>query len=124
MQRTYILFLAAVATLAGCAGAPETPATDMSMGSGRHLVYRDASGTPIRQFSYPQAWHCRRVEAMAGRAARCQPEPVGGMEAQALLRYDPPGILVEGRYADLARCRADTRTMSSGVQLVNACSPI
>ena len=32
------------------------------------------------------------------------------------------GILVQGHYADLARCRADTSTMSPGVELINPCT--
>jgi hypothetical protein len=38
------------------------------------------------------------------------------------LRYNPPGVLVQGHYADMARCKADTSTMSAGVQLVQGCT--
>jgi hypothetical protein len=85
-------------------------------------VYRDASGNVIRQFTYPDDAFCRRVEAIAGRGARCQSTPAPGFGAQATLRYSPPGVLVQGHYADIARCRADTSTMSAGVELINACA--
>jgi len=106
---------AAIAVLAGCATAPSGP-------PGKHLVYRDANGQAIRQFDYPDDAFCRRVEALAGRAARCQAEPAVGMQARATLRYSPPGVLVQGHYADMARCRADTTTMSAGVELINPCT--
>ena len=112
--------LAMVAVLAaGCATqnrAPEGP-------GGRHLVYRDASGNPIRQFDYPDDAFCRKVEALAGRSARCQATPAEGMQAKATLRYNPPGVLVEGHYVDMNRCRTDNNVMSAGVQLVSPCSP-
>jgi hypothetical protein len=115
---TRLSILAAVAMLAaGCA----TQTTDTAV-PGKHLVYRDNAGNPIRQFDYPDDGFCRRVEALAGRGARCQATPAAGMQARATLRYNPPGVLVEGHYADMARCRADTSTMSAGVQLVNPCT--
>jgi hypothetical protein len=110
---------AAAVLLAGCATQPDVPAGP----PGKHLVYRDSGGSVIRQFDYPDDAFCRRVEALAGRGARCQAEPAQGLGAQATLRYNPPGILVQGHYADLARCRADTSTMSAGVQLINPCAP-
>jgi hypothetical protein len=110
--------VAAVAVLAGCASQTTAPAGP----PGKHLVYRDSSGNVIRQFDYPDDAFCRRVENLAGRAARCQPEPAAGMQARATLRYNPPGILVQGHYADMARCRADTSSMSPGVELINACT--
>jgi hypothetical protein len=112
------LFILGAVALAGCAtqtGAPDGPA-------GRYLVYRDGSGNLVRQFDYPDDAFCRRVQAMAGRGARCEAAPATGMGARATLRYSPPGVLVEGHYADMARCRADTSTMSSGVQLINGCT--
>ena len=113
--RLFVL-TAATAILAGCAsGPPPGP-------PGRHLVYRDSSGNAIRQFDYPDDAFCRRVESAAGRAARCQPEGAAGLSAHATLRYNPPGVLVQGHYADMARCHADTGTMSSGVELVQACA--
>lgn len=116
---TRLSILAAVAVLAaGCATqntAPDGP-------SGRHLVYRDAAGNVVRQFDYPDDSFCRRVEAMAGRGARCQAAPAAGFQAHATLRYNPPGVLVQGHYSDMARCRTDTSVMSAGVQLINACA--
>lgn len=110
--------LAAV-LLAGCAS---NPGSTLPASVGKHLVYRDTSGHVIRQFDYPDDAFCRRVEAAAGRGARCQETPAPGLTARATLRYSPPGILVEGHYADLARCRQDTSTMSPGVELINACA--
>ncbi len=115
---TIRLFLlsAAAAVLAGCASQPQ------NVTPGKYLVYRDSAGNVIRQFDYPDDAFCRRVESMAGRGARCQAEPAAGFGAQATLRYNPPGVVVQGHYADMARCRADTATMSAGVQMVNPCS--
>lgn len=109
------LLSAAAAILAGCATQPSGP-------PGKHLVYRDSSGNVVRQFDYPDDALCRRVEAMAGRSARCQAEPATGFQAQATLRYTPPGVLVQGHYANMERCRSDTNVMSPGVQLVEGCS--
>ncbi|HET8747073.1 MAG TPA: hypothetical protein VFM98_15845 [Ramlibacter sp.] len=115
---TRLSVVAAVALLAGCATQ-----SGLAPGGGKHLVYRDNAGNVIRQFDYPDDAFCRRVEALAGRAARCQPTPAAGFQAQATLRYSPPGVLVQGHYADMARCRADTGTMSAGVELINGCTP-
>jgi len=112
------LSVVAAVVLAGCASQTAT----MAPGAGKHLVYRDTSGNAIRQFDYPDDAFCRRVEAMAGRAARCQQTPAAGLQAQATLRYSPPGVLVQGHYADMARCRADTGAMSAGVELINPCT--
>jgi hypothetical protein len=119
LNKPLFLLAAVAALLAGCASAPTGPGA--SVPPGKHLVYRDGSGNVIRQFDYPDDAFCRRVEQMAGRGARCQAESAAGMQAQATLRYNPPGIIVHGHYADMARCRADTSTMSPGVQLVDAC---
>jgi hypothetical protein len=110
------ILAAALAILAGCASTPDNGP------SGKHLVYRDGNGQVIRQFDYPDDGFCRRVQAMAGRGARCQVESASGMQARATLRYNPPGILVQGHYSDLARCRADTGSMSPGVELINPCT--
>jgi hypothetical protein len=118
ITRLFLLSTAAAAVLAGCATQPDVPAGP----PGKHLVYRDSSGNVVRQFDYPDDAFCRRVEAMAGRGARCQAEPAAGLQAQATLRYNPPGILVRGHYANMERCRADTNTMSAGVQLVDGCA--
>jgi hypothetical protein len=112
---TRLSIVAAIAVLAGCASQGSTTS------AGKHLVYRDASGNIIRQFDYPDDAFCRKVESMAGRGARCQGESAGGMQARATLRYSPPGVLVEGHYADMSRCQADTSTMSAGVELINPC---
>jgi hypothetical protein len=109
----------ALAILAGCA-TQQAPAP--SGPPGKHLVYRDSGGNVVRQFDYPDDGFCRRVEAIAGRSARCQAEPAAGFTATATLRYNPPGVLVRGHYADMNRCRADTATMSPGVQLVEPCT--
>jgi hypothetical protein len=113
------LFILAAVALAGC--ATQTSAPDVA--TGRHLVYVDTSGNAIRQFDYPDDAFCRRVAAMAGRGARCQATPAPGLGAQAMLRYNPPGVMVQGHYADINRCRADTSTMSAGVELINPCAP-
>jgi hypothetical protein len=108
--------IVALAVLAGCA-------TQQQSGpSGKHLVYRDANGQVVRQFDYPDDKFCRRVQSRAGRTARCEAETASGTTAQATLRYNPPGVVVHGHYSDMARCRADTATMSSGVELVNPCT--
>lgn len=114
---TRLSILVAAAVLAGCATQHEPAGPP-----GRHLVYRDSGGHAIRQFDYPDDAFCRRVEKMAGQGARCQPEPASGLQAHATLRYNPPGVLVEGYYADLARCRTDNSAMSPGVVLVNPCT--
>ena len=118
-----LLFSAAVAVLAGCATPAPTGPASASAG-GKHLVYRDANGALIRQFDYPSDAFCKRVEAAAGRSARCQADSVSSqLQAKATLRYNPPGVLVESHYADMARCQRDNSSMSAGVEIVNACSP-
>ena len=112
------LFILAAVALAGCATQSNAP----DAAAGKHLVYRDTAGNVIRQFDYPDDSFCRRVQAMAGRGASCQSTPATGLGASATLRYSPPGVLVQGHYADMARCRADTGTMSPGVQLINPCT--
>lgn len=118
------ILAAALGVLAGCATQPSTGAAGSATATapGKHLVYRDSSGNVVRQFDYPDDSFCRRVEAMAGRSARCQAEPAAGFTARATLRYNPPGVLVHGHYADMSRCRADTATMAPGVQLVEGCT--
>lgn len=115
-----VLLSAAAAVLAGCAAPPAS--TSAAVTPGKHLVYRDSSGNVVRQFDYPDDAFCRRVEAMAGRGARCQSQSAAGLQAQATLRYNPPGVLVQGHYANMERCRSDTATMSAGVQLINPCT--
>lgn len=113
------LFILAAVALAGCAAQPTAP--DGSR-TGPHLVYRDSTGNVLRQFDYPDALHCRKVEAISA-TARCQATPVAGLGARATLRYEPPGMLVRGQYATMDRCRADTVTMAAGVRLVEPCAP-
>jgi hypothetical protein len=114
-----ILVLAAV-VLAGCASqGPTVP----SGPSGKHLVYRESNGAPMRQFDYPTEAFCKRVEAAAGRSARCQADSMADkLQAKATLRYNPPGVIVESHYVDLARCQRDNSAMSPGVELINACA--
>lgn len=121
MSLTRILFLAsAAAIVAGCASQSTAPAGP----SGKHLVYRDANGAVVRQFDYPDDTFCKRVEAIAGRGARCQADSVSAqLQAKATLRYNPPGLLVESHYADVARCQRDNSSMAPGVELVNKCAP-
>ncbi|MDB5900950.1 MAG: hypothetical protein JWP41_4552 [Ramlibacter sp.] len=116
MKFTMTLSLLGLAALAGCATPPQPVGSP-----GKHLVYRDKAGNAFRQFDYPDDAFCRKVEALAGRSARCQAATASGLQARATLRYTPPGVLVEGHYADMSRCRADTATMSPGVELVNPC---
>jgi hypothetical protein len=116
---TRLSTVAAFAVLAGCATQGSAPAGP----PGKHLIYRDGNGQVIRQFDYPDDAFCRRVQAMAGRGARCEAESAAAKtSAHATLRYNPPGVMVHGHYADMARCRADTKTMSAGVELVSACA--
>jgi hypothetical protein len=108
---------ATAAILAGCATPSSTPIT-----AGKHLVYRDAAGKPMRQFDYPSDDFCKRVEALAGKTARCQADSSGGqLQAQATLRYTPPGVVVQGHYADMSRCKLDTDALPPGVELLAAC---
>lgn len=116
---TRLSLLAATAVLAACA----TPIPHPDGPPGNYLVYRDSGGAVLRQFDYPDDKFCRKVESVAGNAARCQAQPAAGLQAHATLRYTPPGVLVEGHYADMARCQADTASMAPGVQLINACTP-
>jgi hypothetical protein len=117
-----LLFLAsAAAILAGCASQPPGPAVP----AGKHLVYRDANGAIIRQFNYPDDAFCKRVEAVAGRGARCQADSASAqLQAKATLRYNPPGVVVESYYSDLARCQQDNRSMAAGVEVVSACAAV
>lgn len=115
------LSVVAAVVLAGCA-SQDPLYKGVAAGTGKHLVYRDSTGNVIRQFDYPDDAICRRVETLAGRSARCQDAPASGFRASATLRYNPPGMLVQGHYADMARCRADTGTMSAGVELINPCT--
>ena len=117
-----LLVLSATGVFAGCASmAPQVPGENTV--PGKFLVYRDTSGNVLRQFDYPSEDICRRVEAVAGRSARCQPESIGHtMQAKAMLRYNPPGIPVPGHYLDVSRCQTDTKALGAGVELVESCA--
>ena len=118
MYSTSPLIGLAALVLAGCTSLPGMQTTE-----GKHLVYRDASGAPTLQIDYPSDATCRKVEAIASRNAKCQTESAAAqLHARATLRYDPPGMLVEGHYADLARCRTANATMARGVELVKPCT--
>ena len=97
---------------------PETP--------GRHLVVRDSAGKLLMQFDYPSDDLCARTSSAmrgsafkAGCSAASMAEPLRG---RATLRYNPPGVLVEGHYADLASCRTSTSELAPGVALVKPCT--
>jgi hypothetical protein len=113
-----IASLLVVATLISAGCASRSPAA-----SGKHLVYRDASGTPTMQIDYPSDQFCRRVESIAARNARCQTQSADKqLQARATLRYNPPDMLVEAHYANLARCEKANSTMAQGVELVKSCA--
>jgi hypothetical protein len=101
--------------IAGCANRP-------SGTGGKHLVYRDSSGMPTMQFDYPSDDFCRKVEAIAARNARCQANSADDLlQARATLRYNPPDVLIEAHYPDVARCEKANSTMAQGVELANRC---
>jgi hypothetical protein len=111
-----LTLLAVAATLAACANTPTGP-------GGKYLVYRDSSGTPTRQFDYPTDDFCKRVAGIAGRGVSCQADSLASqMPAHAALRYNPPGVLVQGHYHTMERCRDDTAKPGPGVEIVAACS--
>ena len=120
MLTRFLVLLPVAAIAAGCAtptvpGDPTVP--------GKHLVYRDTNGNVLRQFDYPSEDICRRVEAVAGRSARCQPSSIAAtMTAQATLRYNPPGFMFYGHYPNMERCRADTAKLAEGVELIQPCA--
>jgi hypothetical protein len=113
------LAIVAAALLAACATTPpEQP--------GKHLLVRDLSGKLLMQFDYPTDDLCARTSNSmrgmmykAGCSASSAAEPLKG---HATLRYNPPGVLVQGHYEDLAACRKNTTTLSAGVEIINACS--
>lgn len=119
LSKARLTTILAVMALAGCA---QTGSIFGPPSVGTHLVYRDSAGVAFRQFDYPDHAFCRKVEGMAGSGAHCQVEPAAGLPAHATLRYNPPGVLVEGHYASMARCHTDTAIMSAGVELINRCS--
>lgn len=114
----YSLAVIATALLGACATQPpEQP--------GSHLVVRDLGGKLLMQFDYPTDELCARTsKAMRGSIykAGCAAVPAAdSLRGQATLRYNPPGVLVQGHYTDLAECRKQTSQLSAGVELINAC---
>lgn len=115
--KSSLVVIAVMGVLAGCA----TPSQPVK--GGKHLVYRDAGGKPTLQIDYPSEDFCRKVEAIASRNARCEVESAGGqLPARATLRYNPPGLLVQGHYANLAECEKANSAMSQGVELAQPCA--
>ena len=115
MRSMSSLFLISALVVAGCASNGPTT-------TGKHLVYRDASGAPEMQIDYPNEDLCHQVEAVTRKNAKCQKDPSDSqLMARATLRYDPPGMLIEGHYRDMARCQAANSSMAKGVQVVNPC---
>jgi hypothetical protein len=117
MQSMPNLFIAsALVILAGCASRP--PAE-----TGKHLVYRDASGKPTMQIDYPSAEFCQKVEAVARRDSRCEAKSAENqLHARATLRYNPGDMIVEGHYPDLASCQKANSAMARGVELARPCT--
>jgi hypothetical protein len=112
------LAIVTAAMLAACATQPpEQP--------GHYMVLRDLSGKLVMQFDYPTDELCAKTStAMRGsvyKAACAQTSSAEPLRSHATLRYTPPGVLVEGHYADLAACRNLTATLSTGVELIQAC---
>ena len=107
-----------IAVLGACATpTPEQP--------GSHLLVRDLGGKLLMQFDYPTDELCARTsKAMRGSMYKAGCATVSAADAlrgQATLRYNPPGVLVQGHYTDLAECRKQTAQLSAGVELINAC---
>ena len=115
------LAILAAVMLAACATQPEQPEQP-----GGHLVVRDLSGKLLMQFDYPTDDLCARTSrAMRGtiyKAGCTQVSAAETLRGQATLRYNPPGVLVQGHYHDLADCRKQTSQLSAGVELIQACS--
>lgn len=112
------LAILTTAMLAACATQP--PAQP-----GRHMLLRDLSGKLVMQFDYPTDDLCAKTSgAMRGtvyKASCSETSSADTLRGQATLRYTPPGVLVQGHYADLEGCRTMTATLSSGVELIQAC---
>jgi hypothetical protein len=117
MRPMFSVLIASVVIAAGCAS--RTPTGE----SGKYLVYREASGTPTMQIDYPSEDFCRQVESIARRDAHCEPKSADTLlNAHATLRYNPPGMEVEGHYPDLVRCQKANARMAAGVELVKPCA--
>lgn len=86
-------------------------------------MYRDSDRVPILQIDYPSEEFCSKVEAVASHNARCERDSAASqLHASATLRYDPPGLEVEGHYPDVERCQRANSRMAQGVALVKACA--
>ena len=113
------LSILTAAMLAACATQPPEP-------PGRHLVVRDQAGKLLMQFDYPNDEMCARTAmAMRGsdmKAGCAQASSADALRGRATLRYNPPGVMVEGHYQDLAACRTMTRQLAGGVEMMQACS--
>ena len=114
------LILGGSALLAGCATTqtPEAP--------GRFMAVRDLSGKLLMQFDYPTDDLCARTSrAMRGtiyQAGCSGASAADSLKARATLRYNPPGVQVEGHYVDLAACRTQISQPSAGVDVLQTCS--
>jgi hypothetical protein len=107
------------ALLAACATQPpEHP--------GRHMTLHDLSGKLLMQFDYPTDELCAKTSAaMRGtiyKSACAETSSAAPLASHATLRYTPPGVLVQGHYADMELCKRMTAQLSAGVQLIQACS--
>lgn len=118
LRTTFAILSAGI--LAGCV------TTQIQEPSGRHMAVRDLSGKLLMQFDYPTDDMCARTSrAMRGTIykAGCSGASTSeSLQARATLRYNPPGVLVEGHYVDLAACRAQTAQPSAGVDVLQACA--
>ena len=95
--------------------------------AGRHLLVRDLSGKLVMQFDYPSDELCARtsssMRAIKMYKAGCdRASSAAALNGQATLRYNPPGVLVQAHYEDVAACRKQTVQLSSGVELILACA--
>jgi hypothetical protein len=112
------LAILATALLGACATQPpEQP--------GNHMVVHDLGGKLLMQFDYPTEELCAKTsKAMRGtiyKAGCSKTSAAEPLRGHATLRYNPPGVMVQGHYEDLAACRKNTAQLSAGVELINAC---
>ena len=118
IKTTFAILAAGI--LAGCATTqtPEAP--------GRFMAVRDLSGKLLMQFDYPTDDLCARTSrAMRGtiyQAGCSGASAANSLQARATLRYNPPGVQVEGHYVDLAACRTQISQPSAGVDVMQTCS--
>lgn len=90
------------------------------------MTLHDLSGKLLMQFDYPTDELCAKTSAaMRGtiyKSACAETSNAAPLETHATLRYTPPGVLVQGHYADMELCKRMTAQLSAGVQLIQACS--